>query len=212
MTEIGTDVNNISITLMEGNESIGIGGLSKDRATKQHYCYYTKPNTSKRNKQVFSVNVDKAVEQYEAFKESLTSQKTVSILKPKDVKSLGAHLRITPSEKINKFFKKVGFNNQNISDFIGELFNSECSDGPFVAVNAAAIPHELIESALFGHEKGAFTGAHQVHTGFCEQADGGTLFLDEICEMDYGVQAKLLRFLQDHIVQKVGSKSSRTVD
>jgi DNA-binding NtrC family response regulator len=91
----------------------------------------------------------------------------------------------------------------------------ECSkrcDGPFVAVNAPAIPHELIESALFGHEKGAFTGAHQKHTGYCEQADGGTLFLDEICEMDYNVQAKLLRFLQDHIIQPVGAKTGRLVD
>jgi len=91
----------------------------------------------------------------------------------------------------------------------------ECSkrrDGHFVAVNAPAIPHELIESALFGHEKGAFTGAHQQHIGFCEQADGGTLFLDEICEMNYDVQAKLLRFLQDHVVQRVGAKSSKAVD
>jgi len=91
----------------------------------------------------------------------------------------------------------------------------ECSDrcdGPFVAVNAPAIPRELIESALFGHEKGAFTGAHEIHIGFCEQADGGTLFLDEICEMNYEVQAKLLRFLQDHEVQRVGAKSSRKVD
>jgi DNA-binding NtrC family response regulator len=91
----------------------------------------------------------------------------------------------------------------------------ECSrrcSGPFVAVNAPGIPSELIESALFGHEKGSFTGAHQQHIGFCEQANGGTLFLDEICEMDYNVQAKLLRFLQDHIVQRVGAKAARPVD
>ncbi|MHC4483118.1 MAG: sigma-54-dependent transcriptional regulator, partial [Planctomycetota bacterium] len=91
----------------------------------------------------------------------------------------------------------------------------ECSkrcNGPFVVVNAPAIPSELIESALFGHEKGAFTGAHQQHIGFCEQADGGTLVLDEICEMDYEVQAKLLRFLQDHVVQRVGAKSAQAVD
>ena len=91
----------------------------------------------------------------------------------------------------------------------------ECSkrcNGPFVAVNAPAIPCELIESALFGHEKGAFTGAHQQHIGFCEQANGGTLFLDEICEMNYDVQAKLLRFLQDHVVQRVGAKSAQAVD
>ena len=88
----------------------------------------------------------------------------------------------------------------------------ECSkrcNEPFIAVNAPAIPHELIESALFGHEKGAFTGAHEQHIGFCEQADGGTLFLDEFCEMDYDVQAKLLRFLEDHVVQRVGAKSAR---
>jgi len=91
----------------------------------------------------------------------------------------------------------------------------ECSnrnEGPFIAVNAPAIPHELIESALFGHEKGSFTGAHQRHIGYCEQANGGTLFLDEICEMNYDVQAKLLRFLQDHEVQRVGAKSSKSVD
>jgi len=91
----------------------------------------------------------------------------------------------------------------------------ECSrrrEGPFVPVNAPAIPHELIESALFGPEKGAFTGAHQKHIGYCEQADGGTLFLDEICEMDYNVQAKLLRFLQDHVVQPIGAKAGRVVD
>jgi DNA-binding NtrC family response regulator len=91
----------------------------------------------------------------------------------------------------------------------------ECSrrcDGPFVAVNAPAIPRELIESALFGHEKGAFTGAHERHIGFCEQADGGTLFLDEFCEMDYNIQPKLLRFLEDHVVQRVGAKSARSVD
>ncbi|MCH9649419.1 MAG: sigma-54 dependent transcriptional regulator [Deltaproteobacteria bacterium] len=84
--------------------------------------------------------------------------------------------------------------------------------GPFVAVNAAAIPHDLIESSLFGHEKGAFTGALAAHAGFCEQAEGGTLFLDEIAEMSFDVQAKLLRFLQDHIVQRVGSREARKVD
>ena len=89
---------------------------------------------------------------------------------------------------------------------------SQRCQGPFVAVNAPAIPHELIESALFGHEKGAFTGAHQTHIGYCEQANGGTLFLDEICEMDYEVQAKLLRFLQDHVVQRVGASSGQAVD
>ncbi len=85
-------------------------------------------------------------------------------------------------------------------------------DGPFIAVNAAAIPHDLIESSLFGHEKGAFTGARDTHVGYCEQAHGGTLFLDEIAEMGYELQAKLLRFLQDHEVQRVGARKARSVD
>ena len=85
-------------------------------------------------------------------------------------------------------------------------------DGPFIPVNAAAVPHELIESSLFGHAKGAFTGADRATVGYCEQADGGTLFLDEIGEMSFDVQAKLLRFLQDHVVQPVGSRTTRRVD
>lgn len=80
-----------------------------------------------------------------------------------------------------------------------------------MAVNAAAIPPDLIESALFGHEKGAFTSALRSHRGYCAQAHGGILFLDEIAEMDYRVQAKLLRFLQDHLVQRVGSSTPRKV-
>jgi len=89
---------------------------------------------------------------------------------------------------------------------------SDQASGPFVPVNAAAIPRELIESSLFGHEQGAFTGAHQARIGHCENADGGTLFLDEIGEMDFDVQAKLLRFLQDHVVQRVGARSGKRVE
>ncbi|MGB0716027.1 MAG: sigma-54-dependent transcriptional regulator [Phycisphaerae bacterium] len=89
---------------------------------------------------------------------------------------------------------------------------SKRNAGPFVPVNCAAIPQELIESALFGHVKGAFTGASSAHEGYCQQAHRGTLFLDEIAEMDVGLQAKLLRFLQDHIAQPVGAKSGSEID
>jgi DNA-binding NtrC family response regulator len=84
--------------------------------------------------------------------------------------------------------------------------------GPYVPVNMAALPRELVESTLFGHEKGAFTGADQVRIGCCEAADGGSLFLDEIGEMDLNVQAKLLRFLQEREIQRVGSSRVRSVD
>lgn len=76
---------------------------------------------------------------------------------------------------------------------------------PFVPLNCAAIPKELIESELFGHKKGAFTGAQKDRTGAVMAADGGTLFLDEICEMEIDLQAKLLRFLQSGTIQPVGS-------
>jgi two-component system repressor protein LuxO len=83
---------------------------------------------------------------------------------------------------------------------------------PFVALNCAAIPDNLIESELFGHVKGAFTGATSDREGAATSADGGTLFLDELCEMDLSLQSKLLRFLQTGQVQKVGSDRAKKVD
>jgi len=85
-------------------------------------------------------------------------------------------------------------------------------DRPFVALNCGAIPHELIESEVFGHVKGAFTGATSDREGAASRADGGTLFLDEICELDLSLQTKLLRFLQTGDVQKVGSDRMTRVD
>jgi DNA-binding NtrC family response regulator len=83
---------------------------------------------------------------------------------------------------------------------------------PLVAVNCSAIPEGLLESELFGHEKGAFTGAVRQKRGKFETADGGTVFLDEIGDMSEALQAKLLRFLQDHIVQRVGGSADIKVD
>ncbi|MEI9950714.1 MAG: sigma-54 dependent transcriptional regulator [Pseudomonadota bacterium] len=85
-------------------------------------------------------------------------------------------------------------------------------DAPFVKVNCAAIPRELIESELFGHEKGSFTGAQARKRGFFEQAHGGTLFLDEIGDMDLTAQAKVLRALQNGEVARVGSEHVINVD
>ncbi|HMR05458.1 MAG TPA: sigma-54 dependent transcriptional regulator [Polyangiaceae bacterium] len=85
-------------------------------------------------------------------------------------------------------------------------------DAPFIKVNCAAIPRELIESELFGHEKGSFTGAQQRKRGFFEQAHGGTLFLDEIGDMDLAAQAKVLRALQNGEVIRVGSEHVIQVD
>jgi DNA-binding NtrC family response regulator len=83
---------------------------------------------------------------------------------------------------------------------------------PFVAVNCAAIPSELIESELFGHEKGAFTSAHKQRQGKFEQAQGGTLFLDEIGDMSLSAQSKVLRALQENLINRVGSDKDIKVD
>jgi len=83
---------------------------------------------------------------------------------------------------------------------------------PFVAINCAAIPDNLMESEIFGHVKGAFTGASDARSGAAKRADGGTLFLDEICEMDINLQAKLLRFLQTGQIKRVGSDIIEDLD
>lgn len=91
-------------------------------------------------------------------------------------------------------------------------YNSSRSAHPFVAVNLAAIPVDLVESELFGHEKGSFTGASQSRTGRFEEADGGTLFLDEIADVPLAIQVKLLRAIQEREVVRLGSSQRRTVD
>ncbi len=91
-------------------------------------------------------------------------------------------------------------------------FNSERAKGPFVVVNCASIPHDLLESELFGHEKGAFTGAIQRRVGKFEQAMNGTIFLDEIGEMDHSLQAKILRVIQEKTFTRVGGNETITTN
>src|SRR5207344_2565152 len=89
---------------------------------------------------------------------------------------------------------------------------SDRSGKPFVAVNCGALPENLVESILFGHEKGSFTGASEKHMGKFQEASGGTLFLDEIGELRLDIQVKLLRALQEGEVDPVGSKRPVKVD
>lgn len=89
---------------------------------------------------------------------------------------------------------------------------SDRADKPFIAINCASIPENLLESELFGFEKGAFTGAHRATKGKIECAQGGTLFLDEIGDMPFNLQAKLLRFLQEKVIERIGGRQEIPVD
>jgi two-component system, NtrC family, response regulator AtoC len=99
-------------------------------------------------------------------------------------------------------------------EFIARVLhhNGTRAAAPFVGVNCTAIPRELFESELFGHERGAFTGAHQRKPGLFDRAEGGTLFLDEIGDLDLGMQAKLLRVLQERTFRRVGGTEDIAVD
>lgn len=103
-----------------------------------------------------------------------------------------------------------GTGKEVVAHFIHE--ESDRGDKPFVAINCAAIPEPMLESILFGYEKGAYTGAHQARPGKFEQANGGTLLLDEISEMDLGLQAKILRVLQEKEVERLGGNNVIDLD
>ncbi len=103
-----------------------------------------------------------------------------------------------------------GVGKEVISRYIHQ--NSLRAKGPFLAINCAAIPENMLESVLFGYEKGAFTGAYQSKAGKFEQAQGGTLLLDEVTEMDLSLQAKLLRVLQEREVERLGGRNPISLD
>ncbi len=118
--------------------------------------------------------------------------------------------KVAPAKASVLLLGESGTGKTLVARIIHEM--SARADGPFVKINCAALPENLLESELFGHAKGAFTGATEEKPGRCEQADGGTIFLDEIAEMPVALQAKLLRFLQDKEFERLGSPQTRRVD
>jgi two-component system, NtrC family, nitrogen regulation response regulator NtrX len=118
--------------------------------------------------------------------------------------------RVAASESRVCIYGETGTGKELVARTLHE--KSPRANGPFVTLNCAAVPAELIESELFGHEKGSFTGATQRHTGKFEQAHRGTLFLDEIGDMPQAMQAKLLRVLEEGEVERIGSGKPTTVD
>jgi DNA-binding NtrC family response regulator len=118
--------------------------------------------------------------------------------------------RVAASESRICIYGETGTGKELVARTLHE--KSHRSSGPFITLNCAAVPSELIESELFGHEKGSFTGAAQRHIGKFEQAHRGTLFLDEIGDMPAPMQAKLLRVLEESVVERIGGDKPITVD
>ena len=118
--------------------------------------------------------------------------------------------KVAPSEATVLITGESGTGKEVMSRYIHN--KSKRKDGPFIALNCAAIPENLLESELFGHEKGAFTGATGRRIGKFEEANNGTILLDEITEMDISLQAKLLRVLQERVITRVGSNSDVKVN
>ncbi len=118
--------------------------------------------------------------------------------------------KVAPTEARVLITGENGTGKELVAKWLHE--KSERAKSPLIEVNCAAIPSELIESELFGHEKGSFTSAHKQRIGKFEQANGGTLFLDEIGDMSLSAQAKVLRALQDKKITRVGGDKSITVD
>lgn len=129
---------------------------------------------------------------------------------PAMLETLELARRVAGADTTTLLAGESGTGKEVIAHFIHR--SSPRAQGPFVAINCAAIPENMLEALLFGHEKGAFTGAHEARAGKFEQAQGGTLLLDEISEMDSALQAKLLRVLQEREVERIGARVPVALD
>ncbi len=137
-----------------------------------------------------------------------TAQPIAEDVSSRELLALAARVAATPSTVL--ISGESGTGKEVLARYIHDV--SPRAGGPFVAINCAAIPENMLEATLFGHEKGAFTGAYNSAPGKFELADGGTLLLDEVSEMDISLQAKLLRVLQEREVERVGARKPVAVD
>jgi len=144
------------------------------------------------------------------LQEEFLSNHPVVAKSPCMIKALRQALKVSEVDSTVLILGESGVGKGLIADLIHK--NSRRSDKPIIKINCGAIPETLIEAELFGYEKGAFTGASASKPGHLELADGGTLFLDEIAELPLASQVKLLRFMEDGVVTRLGSTKSRKVD
>ncbi|MBI2068117.1 MAG: sigma-54-dependent Fis family transcriptional regulator [Deltaproteobacteria bacterium] len=208
LSEIKEQYPHVPVIILTAHETVKTAVLAMKNGA---FHYLSKPFDNEELK----VLVSKAVEQSRLYRQ-------LEELKGRLGEEGGLELQMGSSQKIREVIRSIhSVAPSNLSVLIfGESGSgkelvarsvhrfSKQKNGPFVAVDCAAIPETLIESELFGHERGAFTGAACLQKGKFEISDGGTIFLDEVENIPLGVQAKLLRFLEEHTFQRIGGKQS----
>lgn len=190
--------------------------IAVDAVQKGAYDFIVKPLhfpqllvSVERALHITNLNQD-IVELRERVKFSGSSQNKIIGRSPRFVEALDIAKRVAKS-KANIFITgESGTGKEVFAKYIHE--QSSCSKGPFIAINCSAIPENLLESELFGHAKGSFTGAQDKKMGLFEEAQNGTLFLDEIGDLSLSLQAKLLRVLQEKKIKRVGENEHRSVN
>ncbi len=176
------------------------------------YDFFTKPADI----EVVRTVIRRALEKYElkkelsALKADIVEKETLIAESPRMKKALALASKVAETDVTVFLAGESGSGKELIAKTIHRL--SRRRNGPFISVNCAAIPEGLLESELFGYEKGAFTGAVRSHTGKFERASGGSIFLDEIGDLSSGLQAKLLRVLQERQVERLGGKNPVSID
>lgn len=211
-------LNDILSTAPHTKVIVVTGNDDRDNALKAvsqgAYDYYQKPVEP----ELLGLIVDRAYSLFELEEENrrLAAQEAISPLdgiigvSPKMQAACRMVAKVGPSEVTTLVLGESGTGKELIALALHRL--SSRIEGPFVALNCAAIPDNLLESELFGYEKGAFTGAVKQTLGKVESADGGTIFLDEIGDMPMALQAKMLRFLQERVIERVGGRKTIPVD
>ncbi|RKF13314.1 response regulator [Alginatibacterium sediminis] len=183
------------------------------RATEKGvFGYLTKPFDSKvlLDKVADAVALSVDPNRHETAKEQSSWRNSVITQSPLMLTLLSEAKQVAKSDVSVMLHGQSGTGKELFAKAIHQA--SPRASGPFIAVNCAAIPHELFESELFGYQKGAFTGAYQAQQGLFEAAKGGTLFLDEIADTQLNSQAKLLRALQEREIRRLGSQQSTAID
>jgi DNA-binding NtrC family response regulator len=202
-------INDVPVVMISGHGTIE---TAVEAIKKGAYDYIAKPLDLNR----LLITVRNALDKSQLIKETKILKRQVSktyemIGESDSIKEVKRMIeKVAPSDARVLITGENGSGKELVARWLHEL--SKRSAGPFIEVNCAAIPSELIESQLFGHEKGSFTSAIKQRKGDFEQANGGTLFLDEIGDMSLSAQAKVLRALQENKITRIGGEKEINVD